>query len=61
MVTIDNMETVLTLKQRFCENNPDVGIEKLKLLYGGKILDNSKTIASYYIRSEVVIQVFVSG
>lgn len=40
VVSVRNSDKVQTLKQGFISRNPDVEASKIKLLYGGKALED---------------------
>ena len=57
---INNMSTGLDVKQRYSEKEK-IPLENLRLFFGGKEINYNNTLASHYIQSEMVIQVFIKA
>ena len=59
-VEIQSMEPVSQLKLKYAES-AGVETQALRLFFNGKELQDAESLASYYIRNQMVVQVFVKA
>ena len=57
-VTMESGLTVSSLKEQYAENQ-SLELDKIRLFFGGKEMKDDQTLASYELRSQVVVQAFV--
>lgn len=57
VVQLSNMTTIDQVKNMFVEKNGEIKLDGMRLFFGGKVLKDDQTLASYWVQAGMVVQV----